>query len=148
MSKISKLIGCAVLFFVCLNIQAQKKYLPLPDGNSLEVKEGMTAEQAWAQAMRVYPESFGLKKIDENKIMDVDWFNQCRARVSKEAKTDSALGHMIKTCRYQAVPKKCREYQIKNDKLGNELADELVACYQSCEDSSAYSKSFGDCSKG
>jgi hypothetical protein len=149
MIKVIKVIGCFLLFLVCLNIQAQqKKYLPLPDGSSLEVKEGMTAQQAWQQAMRVYPEAFGLKRIDENLVMDVDWFNQCRTRVAREAKTDASLNQMVQACRYQAVPKKCRIFSIKTDKLGNEVADELMTCYQACKESNIYSRTAGECSKG
>lgn len=37
------------------------QYLPLPDGNSVTIREGETPEQAWARAQEMYPESFGIR---------------------------------------------------------------------------------------
>jgi hypothetical protein len=38
------------------------KYVPLPDGNSVKVREGETPDQAWERAQQMYPESFGGRK--------------------------------------------------------------------------------------
>lgn len=38
------------------------QYLPLPDGNSVKIREGESPAQAWARAQQMYPESFGGKK--------------------------------------------------------------------------------------
>jgi hypothetical protein len=37
------------------------KYLPLPDGTSVTIREGETPQDAWARAQRTYPEAFGVK---------------------------------------------------------------------------------------
>jgi hypothetical protein len=42
------------------------QYVPLPDGNSVKVREGETPAQAYERAQTMYPESFGIKK-EENK---------------------------------------------------------------------------------
>ena len=34
------------------------QYLPLPDGNSFEIPEGVDADMAWAMAKDKYPDSF------------------------------------------------------------------------------------------
>lgn len=34
------------------------KYLPLPDGTSVTIREGETPQDAWARAQRMYPEAF------------------------------------------------------------------------------------------
>lgn len=41
------------------------KYLPLPDGNSVTIREGETASQAWQRAQQMYPASFGLTPPEE-----------------------------------------------------------------------------------
>ena len=38
------------------------QYVPLPDGNSVKVREGETPDQAWERAQQMYPESFGGRK--------------------------------------------------------------------------------------
>lgn len=38
------------------------QYLPLPDGNSLLMKEGETPQEAWARAQRQFPDSFKSKE--------------------------------------------------------------------------------------
>jgi hypothetical protein len=126
----------------------QKKYLPLPDGTFLELKEGQSSREAWLKAQTAYPEAFGLKSIDDDKKMDIDWFNECRTRVAKEAKTDTALFHMLQSCSQQAVPQRCRAYSIKSDALGNETGQERVKCIEECSRANYYSKTFGECKKG
>jgi len=37
------------------------KYLPLPDGNSVTIREGESPAQAWIRAQEMYPASFGLQ---------------------------------------------------------------------------------------
>jgi hypothetical protein len=41
------------------------KYLPLPDGSSLLVKEGETPQQALARAQQMYPDAFAVKQSPE-----------------------------------------------------------------------------------
>lgn len=41
------------------------KYLPLPDGSSLLVKEGETPQQAWARAQQSYPDAFVTQQAPE-----------------------------------------------------------------------------------
>ena len=38
------------------------KYVPLPDGSSVTVREGETPEQAYMRAVQMYPEAFGRKE--------------------------------------------------------------------------------------
>lgn len=46
------------------------QYVPLPDGNSVKVREGETPDQAWARAQQMYPESFGGRKEDAGPKQD------------------------------------------------------------------------------
>ena len=41
------------------------QYLPLPDGNSVAIREGETPQQAWERAQEMYPESFGIRQKKE-----------------------------------------------------------------------------------
>ena len=41
------------------------KYLPLPDGNSVTIREGETPDQAWQRAQQMYPASFGITPPEE-----------------------------------------------------------------------------------
>ena len=41
------------------------KYLPLPDGSSVTIREGETPKQAWERAQRMYPEAFGARAAAE-----------------------------------------------------------------------------------
>jgi hypothetical protein len=150
-----KSLGNAIIFLVFTiaigttnSIAQQKKYLPLPDGNSVTIRDGESPAGAWLRAQKMYPEAFGFNKIDDNKKMDVDWFNQCRVNVSKEAKTDVALFQMLESCRQQAVPQKCRAFQVKSDTLGNETGDERVKCVEECSRANYYTKTIGECKKG
>lgn len=43
------------------NLDTMPKYLPLPDGNSVTIREGETPTQAWIRAQEMFPASFGLK---------------------------------------------------------------------------------------
>jgi hypothetical protein len=43
------------------------QYVPLPDGNSVKVREGETPDQAWERAQQMYPESFGGRKETKSK---------------------------------------------------------------------------------
>jgi hypothetical protein len=38
------------------------KYLPLPDGNSVTIREGESPDQAWERAKQMYPASFGFEE--------------------------------------------------------------------------------------
>lgn len=41
------------------------QYLPLPDGNSVTIREGETPSDAWKRALQMYPESFATKTPEE-----------------------------------------------------------------------------------
>jgi len=41
------------------------QYLPLPDGNSVTIREGETPSDAWKRALQMYPESFASKTPEE-----------------------------------------------------------------------------------
>ncbi len=43
------------------------QYLPLPDGNSVTVREGETPAEAWERAQQMYPASFGTPKPPEEQ---------------------------------------------------------------------------------
>jgi hypothetical protein len=141
----------ALMITLNTNVIAQKnktQYIKLPDGAYYQVKEGESYEMALQSARETYPASFGLVKIPLEKLMDVDWFNQCRTKGVREARIEAAIGQIIQACNYQAIPKKCRAFQIKRDILGNESADERVKCVESCASENVYNKNFGECSKG
>ena len=40
------------------------KYLPLPDGNSVTIREGESPQEAWARAQQMYPDSFRPKTAE------------------------------------------------------------------------------------
>jgi hypothetical protein len=46
------------------------QYVPLPDGNSVKVREGETPEQAYERAQSMYPDSFGVRKEPEKPKQD------------------------------------------------------------------------------
>jgi hypothetical protein len=142
----------AILFCTLISISHSQpnkpQYLRLPDGTHIQIKEGESADQAWFQAMRKYPEAFGLVVIPDNKKMDLDWFNTCRATGVKDAKTNAAISQMVAACKHKAVPKKCRVFDLKTDSLGNEVGEERIKCVAQCISANAISKSIGECSKG
>ena len=41
------------------------QYLPLPDGNSVTIREGETPSDAWKRALQMYPESFATSTPEE-----------------------------------------------------------------------------------
>lgn len=125
-----------------------RQFLRLPDGSSVQIKDGQSADDAWWQAMRNHPKSFGLYVIPETKKMDLDWFNECRANAVKNAKTDSAVGQLVNACRHQAVPKKCRTLEVTKDSLGNEVGEARIQCVEQCSSANIISKKAGECSKG
>lgn len=124
------------------------QYLPLPNGKYFEIRGGETPEQALSAAMAQYPSAFGLAVIPDNKKMDLDWFNTCRATGVKDAKTNAAISQMVAACKHKAVPKKCRGFDLKTDSLGNEVGEERIKCVEQCISANAISKSIGECSKG
>jgi hypothetical protein len=124
------------------------KYIRLPDGSSIQIQNNQSADEAWWQAMRNHPKSFGIYVIPDAKKIDLDWFNECRASAAKNAKTDSAVVQLVTACRHQAVPKKCRSLEITKDSLGNEVGEARVNCVEQCMASNYYSKTIGECSKG
>ena len=124
------------------------KFLRMPDGNSIQIKPGQTADEAWIQAWSKFPKSFGLYVIPDEKIMDLDWFNECRAKAVKGATIDLAVVQIVKACKYQAVPKKCRNFEISKDYLGNEIGEARIKCVEQCEAAGMFSKRVGECRKG
>jgi phage shock protein A len=50
------------------------QYVPLPDGNSVKVREGETPTQAYERAQTMYPESFGIKKEERKSKQDTSGF--------------------------------------------------------------------------
>jgi hypothetical protein len=44
------------------------QYLPLPDGNSLLMKEGETPQEAYARAQRQFPDSFKVKEPEKKEV--------------------------------------------------------------------------------
>jgi hypothetical protein len=118
----------------------------LPDGGYFPIKEGETPTQALREAMKLYPQAFGNVRVPKQKIMDLDWFNECKL---KAASTASASIHAaVQACEYKAVPKKCRIHNVDKDALGNEKADLLIQCVEECSKANYYSKTLGECSRG
>ena len=150
----NQILRILLLFFIpavtgiTMNFAQGKKYLPLPDGSSVTIREGESPRDAWLRAQQLYPEAFKIKLIPSSKRYDADYFNQCKMKAAKETSTDYALLTAIQSCEYKATPKKCRKYGIEVDRFGNEKGDERVACVEECSNANPYSKSFGECSKG
>ncbi len=138
-----------MLFVVAIpNAYTQKQYLALPDGTSVIVKEGESPQQTWIRAQSKYPEAFGLKTIPENKKFDTDYFNECKLKSAKETKSNVALITAIESCKYKATPKKCRNFLITTDPIGNEKGDARIQCVEECNKAGYYSQKVGECSKG
>jgi hypothetical protein len=118
----------------------------LPDGGYFPIKEGETPTQALREAMKIYPQAFGNVRVPKQKIMDLDWYNECKL---KAASTASASIHAaVQACEYKAVPKKCRIHNVDKDALGNEKADLRIQCVEECSKANYYSKTLGECSRG
>jgi hypothetical protein len=122
------------------------KYVQLPNGSYYQAKEGQTLQQALRDANQSYPEAFGNVRVPKQKIMDLDWYNECKL---KAATTSSAsIQAAVQACEYKAVPKKCRIHNVEKDALGNESADARIQCVEECSKANYYSKSLGECSRG
>jgi hypothetical protein len=148
MKKIKLIFAFLALQILFVSLSNAAMYLPLPDGNSLLMKDGETAKEAWARAQNQYPESFKIKIIPNSKKYDTDYFNQCKLKAAKETSSDYALLTALQSCEYKATPKKCREFGIETDRFGNEKGDKRVSCVEECANANPYSKSLGECSKG
>jgi hypothetical protein len=145
------MIKYAIVLFVLFGLQssfAGKKYLQLPSGANIEIKDGETAQQAWFAAMKKYPEDFGLKQLSDGEKFDVDYFNECKLKAAKSTVSQAAMFSAIQACEYKAVPKKCRIFPVTKDSLGNEVGAERTKCVQECTNANAYAKSFVECGKG
>ena len=150
MNKIFKqYILITLLGLFCVEIVADTKtgkFVELPNGSYFPIKEGETPTQALSEAMKLYPQAFGNVRVPKQKIMDLDWYNECKLKV---ASTASASIHVaVQACEYKAVPKKCRVHNVDKDALGNENADLRIQCVEECNKANYYSKSLGECSKG
>lgn len=67
------------------------QYVPLPDGNSVKVREGETPAQAYERAQTMYPESFGIKKGEDKPKEDTKGFKAAAAAGFERLKGESAL---------------------------------------------------------
>ena len=145
----SKLIYSAICILIANASLADSKsgsYVQLPNGSYYQAKEGQTLQQALRDANQSYPEAFGNVRVEKQKIMDLDWYNECKL---KAATTSSAsIAAAVQACEYKAVPKKCRIHNLKKDALGNESADARIQCVEECNKANLYSKSLGECSRG
>ena len=144
-----KLILVLLLAFGSMTISSQtnaKKAIQLPDGSYFPVKEGESYIQAMNEAMKLYPKAFGQVKVQGQKIMDLDWYNECKLKASTTS--NASILTAIQACEYKAVPKKCRIHNIEKDMMGNEKGDERIQCVEECSRANYYSKSVGECSKG
>lgn len=143
-----KYIILTLIFILFAPYAVAAKYIKLPDGSLFPVKEGESYEHALREAQRIYPKPFGLIKLPREKIMDMNWFNQCKSKNIINAKTEAAIVQLTLTCEYQSVPKKCRQFQIERDGMGNESSDARLECVKSCNEANFYSSKVGECSKG
>ena len=94
----------------------------------------------------MYPEAFGSVRIQKQKIMDLDWFNECKLKVATNS--SASIAAAVQACEYKAVPKKCRIHTIDIDALGNEKGESRIQCVEECNKANYYSKTLGQCSKG
>ena len=148
MKKIHKQIIFNVLWMLVCEIPFAYavQSVQLPDGGYFPIKEGETPTQALREAMKIYPQAFGNVRVPKQKIMDLDWYNECKL---KAASTASASIHAaVQACEYKAVPKKCRIHNVDKDALGNEKADLRIQCVEECSKANYYSKTLGECSRG
>ena len=67
------------------------QYVPLPDGNSVKVREGETPAQAYERAQTMYPESFGIKKEENKPKEDTKGFKAAAAAGFERLKGETAL---------------------------------------------------------
>lgn len=139
-----------LLIFIFFSFHAfgQERYLPLPDGSYLLLKANETENAGWQRARQTYPEAFGLKRIPDEKQFDLDYFNECSLKASRETKSDAALAVALQACRYKAIPQKCRSLSIERDKFGNETGEARIRCVEECAKAGHLSRSVGECRKG
>ncbi len=142
-----KIVYVAVFLFLNLpNAYSQKQYLPLPDGSSVTIRQGETPEQTWTRAQNMYPEAFGNVRVPKQKIMDLDWYNECKLKAAKTS--NASIAAAVQACEYKAVPKKCRIHNVEKDSVGNEKADLRIQCVEECNKANYFSKTLGECSRG
>jgi hypothetical protein len=67
------------------------QYVPLPDGNSVKVREGETPDQAYARAQTMYPDSFGRKEEAPKPKEDTKGFKAAAAAGFERLKGEAAL---------------------------------------------------------
>jgi hypothetical protein len=147
MKKIEKKIIFNILWLLVCGIPFAYavQSVQLPDGTSVTIRAGESPQMAYTRAMNMYPEAFGNVRVPKQKIMDLDWYNECKLKAS----TSSASIHAaVQACEYKAVPKKCRVHNVDKDALGNEKADLRIQCVEECNKANYYSKTLGECSRG
>jgi hypothetical protein len=142
--KIIISLSCMLLLVSQIAFAVQS--VQLPDGTYVTIRPGESPLQAYTRAVDMYPEAFGNVKVPKQKIMDLDWYNECKL---KAATTSSAsIQAAVQACEYKAVPKKCRIHNVNKDALGNEKADLRIQCVEECSKANYYSKTLGECSRG
>jgi len=67
------------------------QYVPLPDGNSVKVREGETPAQAYERAQTMYPDSFGIKKEERKAKQDTSGLKAAASASFERLKGESAL---------------------------------------------------------
>jgi hypothetical protein len=147
MAQFRLVVGLLTLVIACA-AQAQEKYLPLPDGSYLKLRPGETAREGLSRARESYPQAFIVRKIPDDKKFDVEFYNQCKLEKSRDAKTESALWIVLDSCMQLAIPRKCRKFEIQQDRFGNETGDDRIKCVQECMSANVYSRSVGECRRG
>lgn len=66
------------------------QYIPLPDGNSLKLREGESPDQGWERAQKMYPEAFGGRK-DEGVKRDTSGFKAAASASASRLQGEAAL---------------------------------------------------------
>lgn len=66
------------------------QYIPLPDGNSLKLREGESPEQGWERAQAMYPQAFGGRK-DEGVKRDTSGFKAAASASASRLQGEAAL---------------------------------------------------------
>ncbi len=119
------------------NSKTTTKYLQLPDGSSVPLREGEDPEVVWRWAQQKYPEAFGV--FPAGALYDADYFNSCVLKDLGQAKGDFAVAQLNQVCKHKATPKRCRSVATDIEK---------ARCVKSCKEAGYLSNTVGDCSKG
>lgn len=66
------------------------QYIPLPDGNSLKLREGESPDQGWERAQQMYPEAFGGRR-EEGVKRDTSGFKAAASASASRLQGEAAL---------------------------------------------------------